>query len=66
MEISDRLTRDFLCLISLIKILWWITQIIKFFTRVNYIYLKWEKCILLYFVYYVYFSENGKKIEMCQ
>jgi hypothetical protein len=63
-KVSDNLTRDYLCFISLTNILWWITQIIEFFTKVKYIYLKWEKCILLYFVYYVYFSDYGKEIEM--
>lgn len=29
-KISDNLTREFLCFISLIMILWWITQIINF------------------------------------
>lgn len=65
-KISGNLTREFLCFISLIKIVWWNTQIIKFFYKNKYIYLKWEKCILLYFIYYVYFSENGKKIKTCQ
>lgn len=39
------------------------TQIIKFFTRVKYIYLKWGACILLYFVCYVYLSEMERKLK---
>lgn len=35
----------------------------NFFTKVENIYLKWEKCILLYFVYCVYFLDYGKKIN---